>query len=228
MVFVGLISYSLYLWHWPLFAFARNQTIAPLSPNQRLMLVVASLVLGVLSWRYVEVPFRSRRLLASRRRLLAVAAFSYAALLCGGIMLHGSGGFDGRLPPWPGASPRPAGRTRYGRNVEVEDVPGNLIRLGDRRRRGRTPGVGRQPCDVHPAGHRRPLPGGGRRGLRRHAYLDASGDRSLSPARYGLNERAIPFNAAVMEHIRSGKIRTVLLVATWGTYIEEASFPDAL
>ena len=50
----------------------------------------------------------------------------------------------------------------------------------------------------------------------------------VSRRRYGLNERAIPFNAAVMDHIKSGKIRTVILVATWGTYIEEPSFPDAL
>ena len=112
VVFVGLISYSLYLWHWPLFALAKNQTISALSPNQRLMLVVASLILGVLSWRFIEVPFRSRSLLASRRQLLSVAAFSYAALLCGGIMLYGSGGFERRLPPWPGVSPTPARRMR--------------------------------------------------------------------------------------------------------------------
>ena len=126
MVFVGLISNSLYLWHWPLFAFAKDQILAPLSPGQRLLLVVASLILGVLSWRYVEVPFRSRRLLTSRRRLLAVAACSYAALLCGGVMLHGSGGFDGRLPPRARLFAETS-RTdsRYGRNVEVEDVPGN-------------------------------------------------------------------------------------------------------
>ena len=50
----------------------------------------------------------------------------------------------------------------------------------------------------------------------------------FSRQRYGLNERAIPFNASVMKYIRSGKIRTVLLVASWGTYFGEAPFPDAL
>lgn len=60
-VFVGLISYSAYLWHQPLFAFSRIRS--PDHPSMYLMLVLTflSLFLGYLSWRYIEMPFRNNR-----------------------------------------------------------------------------------------------------------------------------------------------------------------------
>jgi peptidoglycan/LPS O-acetylase OafA/YrhL len=56
---IGLISYSAYLWHQPLFAFSRLALIE--SPSLTLMglLSVMSLLLAVLSWRFVEKPFRN-------------------------------------------------------------------------------------------------------------------------------------------------------------------------
>ncbi|ULQ46703.1 acyltransferase [Flagellatimonas centrodinii] len=61
MVVVGLISYSLYLWHWPLIAFARHHYLGGSVPlSVRIMLATVAVLLSVLSWRYVETPFRSR------------------------------------------------------------------------------------------------------------------------------------------------------------------------
>lgn len=61
---IGLISYSVYLWHQPLLAFTR--LTAEHEPGQSLLLVaaLASLPLGYLSWRFVEVPFRRGKLAA--------------------------------------------------------------------------------------------------------------------------------------------------------------------
>ena len=56
VVFVGLISYSLYLWHWPLIVFARYEGFFVGTPLQSLVLIAASFALAVLSWRYVELP----------------------------------------------------------------------------------------------------------------------------------------------------------------------------
>jgi peptidoglycan/LPS O-acetylase OafA/YrhL len=56
--FIGLISYSLYLVHWPLFSFAHLYVYDNLSLTLRLLIVLASFVLAYLSWRYVETPFR--------------------------------------------------------------------------------------------------------------------------------------------------------------------------
>ncbi len=60
LVGVGLISYSTYLWHQPLFAFYRHATKAVLAPGTALLLAAASLGLGYLSWRFVETRFRQR------------------------------------------------------------------------------------------------------------------------------------------------------------------------
>jgi len=58
MVGIGLISYPLYLWHWPLLSFARileNQTPTGLS---RLLLVVLSFALAWVTYVFVEMPIR--------------------------------------------------------------------------------------------------------------------------------------------------------------------------
>jgi peptidoglycan/LPS O-acetylase OafA/YrhL len=61
VVFVGLISYSAYLWHQPLFAFARLGSVEPPAPGTMLALSALALALAALSWRFVEAPFRDRR-----------------------------------------------------------------------------------------------------------------------------------------------------------------------
>ncbi|CAH0203774.1 acyltransferase family protein [Pseudomonas brassicacearum] len=57
MVFIGLISYSLYLWHWPLIAYLNYLDIA-ITPLMGAALVAVAITLSWWSWRYVEVPFR--------------------------------------------------------------------------------------------------------------------------------------------------------------------------
>ncbi len=79
-VFVGLISYSLYLWHWPLIVFYRRLMLRPLSWTEMVLLLGASFVLAMLSWRFVEQPFR-RRQRAMGGRTVFSAALATAALL---------------------------------------------------------------------------------------------------------------------------------------------------
>ena len=58
---IGLISYSAYLWHQPLFVFAKHKTVS--DPSQGLMsiLAVATFILAYFSWKYVEAPFRKKQ-----------------------------------------------------------------------------------------------------------------------------------------------------------------------
>lgn len=59
MVFIGLLSYSLYLWHWPIMAFARNWLFSVELPIAwKAGTVVASFVAAWVSWHFVERPFR--------------------------------------------------------------------------------------------------------------------------------------------------------------------------
>ena len=97
VVFVGLISYSLYLWHWPVLVYATYW------PENHILwwpwragLLVLSFVLAVLSWRYVETPFRRRQWCADQRRLFAFgAALPVACMVAGGVVLA-TGGFPAR------------------------------------------------------------------------------------------------------------------------------------
>jgi peptidoglycan/LPS O-acetylase OafA/YrhL len=60
VVFVGLISYSLYLWHWPILVFIRYRVSDDPALTLRIGAIATSLVLAALSWRLVETPFRRR------------------------------------------------------------------------------------------------------------------------------------------------------------------------
>lgn len=60
LVWIGLISYPLYLWHWPLLSFARIMESGTPSVEVRFWLVAASIVLAWLTYRFLERPVRSR------------------------------------------------------------------------------------------------------------------------------------------------------------------------
>lgn len=59
MVGIGLISYSLYLWHWPLIVFTEYMTDTRLAGWVSVAVISASLIMAFLSWHLVERPFRN-------------------------------------------------------------------------------------------------------------------------------------------------------------------------
>ncbi len=72
VVHVGLISYSLYLWHQPLLAFARLTSDGEVAAPMVAAALLASLVLAELSWRFVEQPFRAHAARPWSRRSIFV------------------------------------------------------------------------------------------------------------------------------------------------------------
>ncbi len=74
LVFVGRISYSLYLWHWPLLALDRATRVGESPLAVRLGLCIAAVVIAWLSYRYIEQPFRRQRPGQSARKLAGVTA----------------------------------------------------------------------------------------------------------------------------------------------------------
>lgn len=83
LVGIGLISYSLYLWHQPLFAFARIESGHELTAPMAWMLCAVALALAFVTWRYVEVPFRRKG--PSGARLWIGSMVSLAVLLLAGV-----------------------------------------------------------------------------------------------------------------------------------------------
>ena len=96
-VFGGKISYSFYLWHWPLFVFARYSTIEEPPPALMFEIALISMLCAALSWRFVEEPFRRKQLLASRRSLFAAAAAAVIATVAFGGVLVAAHGFPQRV-----------------------------------------------------------------------------------------------------------------------------------
>jgi peptidoglycan/LPS O-acetylase OafA/YrhL len=100
MVFLGMISYSFYLWHWPLIVFQGTDglLIRGFSPRvTKLALIFASLALATLSWRFVEQPFRDRRQL-SRIVIFRMASVAASILLVAGTIIVVSKGLPSRYP----------------------------------------------------------------------------------------------------------------------------------
>jgi peptidoglycan/LPS O-acetylase OafA/YrhL len=69
LVFIGLISYSLYLWHWPIISFF-NLVDVELNTISQLALLVLFIILAYLSWKFVEQPFRNKFKWSFRKTLL--------------------------------------------------------------------------------------------------------------------------------------------------------------
>lgn len=105
---IGLISYSAYLWHQPLFAFARIRSMSEPPAWLLLVLAVLSLALAYLSWRFVEQPFRRRPILLLPGRRAVFAASAAVGLLFAGFGFYGSesGGIPARF-----AAPEPGSRS---------------------------------------------------------------------------------------------------------------------
>lgn len=96
VVYIGLISYSLYLWHWPLIVFARFQNgLQPLD-EWLFMLLALSIAVAALSHRFIEKPFRAGA--AQRRPEVFVAAgVAMAALLSVSVLGNQQQGFESRV-----------------------------------------------------------------------------------------------------------------------------------
>ena len=98
LVFIGLISYSLYLWHWPLLVFASFWNIYALSPLQTAVVVALSFGAAAFSWKFVEAPFRRRGGGFTRQRVFYAAGAASFVLAAFGLFGHLSQGWPSRVP----------------------------------------------------------------------------------------------------------------------------------
>lgn len=103
LVGLGLISYSAYLWHQPIFAFARLHFFDAATPEPMGALVLVSLACGYASWRFVEIPTRTATwpVLANRSLMLLGSGGLLGATLAFGLLLHVTSGL-GALSRWDG------------------------------------------------------------------------------------------------------------------------------
>ena len=97
VVFIGLISYSLYLWHWPLLDFLKYVCSQGPDANARAATLGASLILACLTWKFVETPFRKKWVLPGRPQIFGFAGISTAISLVVGLGILHLGGIPSRI-----------------------------------------------------------------------------------------------------------------------------------
>ncbi len=91
-VFFGLISYPLYLWHWPVLVMPK--LIGIVFPGFRFVALLSSIILAWITYAFVEVPIRT----LNRRRITTALLYSLAAIAIAGMLLYWSKGLPQRYP----------------------------------------------------------------------------------------------------------------------------------
>lgn len=96
LVMIGLISYPLYLWHWPLLVFGGRLMSGGLTKINTLILVAAAFAASIATYRLVELPIRFGAI--SRRGRIALTLAASVFLLGGLGLVTASRGWDVRYP----------------------------------------------------------------------------------------------------------------------------------
>jgi peptidoglycan/LPS O-acetylase OafA/YrhL len=232
LVLVGLLSYSLYLWHWPLLAFARVRALAPPSVAERAALLVVALLLATLSWRLVERPFRARRVARTSRAFATWASAALAATLVGGSTIGFTGGAPGRFAPQT-LQPLAARQDRaFLRDVSLDEVQrGELVRFGSD-----DPDAAPELLVWGDSHAMAALPAfdallkeRGRAGIAATHVATAPllGFVLERRTRTGLHGAAPRYADAVLRYVRERGVRDVVLIANWSGYRSDGDGPSA-
>lgn len=91
MVYIGKISFSLYLWHQVVFAFSRYSFIEEITPVDSILLIGITFIFSIFTYHFLENPFRDKKKYSLRKVLISLSVL--LALSSGGAMyLYGIGG----------------------------------------------------------------------------------------------------------------------------------------
>ena len=217
MVGLGLISYSWYLWHWPVFVFGSYASVDDFGPVLTAALIALTLILGYLSWRFVETPFRERRWLAGRRQILTAAALGIVVLGLAGQALRWTDGLPSRLSEqalqyanaskWRAElmacitddkSPADTPFCRYG----TPDAPAQLLVWGDSHATALIPA----------------LDASARQYGVNVMLASSAGCLPLQGLEHG--ERCAHYNRRVEQTLNAEPVGDVMLVARWSLYLD--------
>jgi hypothetical protein len=224
LVLTGLIPYSLYLWHWPLLVFARHFAIRELTLAERVAVLLLSVLFAIVSWRFVERPFRGRSGLLGRRALFGVTAGVMVVLCAIGLAIVAQDG-------WPQRYDAAERRLLAGvddinpRRDECSFLTAQDLRDGKACRIGQ-PGDGAPSFVVWGDSHADTLMTAldrlareqGRTGL----YLGKFGcPPLLGVGRVGSTYGCREFNSAAVELIASAPGASVVLIARWSHYTDQ-------
>ena len=96
LVEIGLLSYSAYLWHYPLFAFARIKSKEYIGASTYTVLILATLFLAWLTYKYIETPFRDKNKI-KLKYVISLSLISSLLFIGLGLVFYAQNGFSERF-----------------------------------------------------------------------------------------------------------------------------------
>ena len=221
VVFVGLISYSLYLWHWPLLVYVKYRMLEPSTMFQRLQLLALSVIFAALSWKFVEAPFRQRRVFNSRKQIFTFAGVTTAMVLTLSFTIHKLQGLPSRVPPESVRYAAASEENTYRNELGLKDaLNGSFVELGT--------GDKNQPINLFVWGDSHAMAvmpvlnalckEYSVRGVGATHSATAPLVGFASNSKYSLNEDSIAYNNAIVQFIQKKHISHLIIVASWNAY----------
>jgi hypothetical protein len=216
-VFIGRISYSLYLWHWPALVFAPLYLNRDLSLGESFAVLVAAFAAAALSWRFIEQPIRTRRGAAISFRGAGIGAAAFAAIA---LLFLATQGLPMRVPPDVRTVDAEGTAALKGRWCDPSDncvsgsrvLAGEAVLWGDSHARALAPGL-----DTFAAARHLRL-----RIFTRSACPPLPGLEVVSPSGAD-SPRCAAFDRAALAAILASKsVRLVILEARWEIYFNDA------
>lgn len=224
MVGVGLMSYSLYLWHWPLLAFNRYLNVWHNSDLVRAGLIFAALMVAWLSLRYVERPFRSKNWSSSQRSVFTFSAIALAVITVPALFIWRTNGIPERLNELGKNYASTTFDTQYVHELSIEKIPSGFLKLGTSAVKptvfiwGDSHGMAILPAIQAACAEI---------GISAQSATHSSTAPVLgwfAKTRFGLNEKAPAYNQLIMDYLESPSTREslthVVLVAYWEGYLD--------
>jgi len=102
LVFTGLISYSLYLWHWPLLVFSKYYLMRALTPTETVGIITLTFIVSISSWKFIEQPFRGKTpIFANRHSLFVVSGLVISIAFIAGFIVFLQQGVPARFADNP-------------------------------------------------------------------------------------------------------------------------------
>ena len=216
LVFIGKISYSLYLWHWPLLVFAKHLSVHETPLHIRWSLVMGSFLMGYLSWRFIETPFRKGLILTNKKSIFKFFFITTAALTIIGTIIYKMEG----LPKRFGEEAHSIAKTAE-HNMLFDDTK-------ELKKSGTFPFIG-PPSESIPSilfwgdSHNRMMMPiiqdlSNERGVRVHYATRAGYPPILDTNRPPKRPHIAEYNDEVMHIIDSHDIKKIVLIARWTSY----------
>ena len=225
LVGIGLVSYSFYLWHWPIKVFSEYYAFEQSPTFVRVALVIGTLFVAYFSWKFIEQPFRRPKNGAANDHSLWWAVASTVTFAAAGFCVAYNAGIPSRFPNQLQAYLRIedswGDHSRYDLDLEdvvtgklprfgAEEEKINLVLWGDSHAMAMLPAVAKACNELQIAGV-----------MASHSSTAPILDWEQPATRHGLGVLAPEFNGAILEYIKREQVADVLLVGFWQGYFND-------